>query len=171
MQAFLGNGDQYVGADCDPDLRLDRVLVGAIKRLDAQVLVDPFEKQFDLPALSIQVRYQLRFECEVVGQERDALASVVLDDHASQCGGIVFAGIKDGQHTRLIAHDVRASSVHGVGVAPLELGIGLGTGDEEGVGLMNEKHSLEIQLPAIEQVVRARLDVKQVRISPSSRKC
>ena len=42
MQAFLGNGDQHVSADRDPDLRLDRVLVGAIKRLDAQVLLDPF---------------------------------------------------------------------------------------------------------------------------------
>jgi len=163
MQAFLGNGDQHVSADRDPDLRLDRVLVGAIKRLDAQVLLDPFEKQLDLPALSIQVRYQLRFECEVVGQERDAFATVVLEDHPSQCGGIVFAGIENCQYAGLIAHDVRAGSVHGVGVAPLELGIGLGTGDEEGVGLMNYKQSMEIQVPAIEQVIRARLDVQQVQ--------
>ena len=163
MQTFLSNCDQHVGADCDPDLRLDRVLVGAIKRLDAQVLLDPFEEQFDLPALSIQVRYQLRFECEVVGQERDAFATVVLDDHASQCGGIVLAGIENCQYTSLIAHDFGVGSVHGVGVAPLELGIGLGTGDEEGVGLMNDKQSLEIQVPAIEQVVSARLDVQQVQ--------
>ena len=81
----------------------------------------------------------------------------------SQRGGIVLAGIKDGQHTRLIAHDVRAGSVHGVGVAPLELGIGLGTGDEEGVGLMDHKQSIEIQVPTIEQVVRARLDMQQVQ--------
>ena len=37
MQAFIGNGNQHVSADRDPDLRFDRVLVGAIKRLDAQV--------------------------------------------------------------------------------------------------------------------------------------
>ena len=163
MQAFLGNGDQHVSADRDPDLRLDRVLVGAIKRLDAQVLLDPFEKQFDLPALAVQVCNQLGFEGEVVGQKRDALASVVLDHHTSQRGGIVLAGIKDGQHTCLIAHDVRVGPVHGVGVAPLELGIGLGTGDEEGVGLMNDKQSLEIQVPAIEQVIGARLDIQQVQ--------
>ena len=163
MQAFLGNGDQHVSADCNPDLRLDRVLVGAIKRLDAQVLLDPFEEQLDLPALAVQVCNQLGFEGEVVGQKRDPLARLVLDDHTSQRGGIVLAGIKEGQHTCLIAHDVRAGSVHGVGVTPLELGIGLGTGDEEGVGLMNHKQSLEIQVPAIEQVVRARLDVQQVQ--------
>ena len=79
MQAFLGNGDQHVSADRDPDLRLDRVLVGAIKRLDTQVRLDPFEEQFDLPALAVQRCNQLGFEGEVVGQECDALASVVLD--------------------------------------------------------------------------------------------
>jgi len=163
MQAFLGNCDQHVCADCDPDLRLDRVLVDAIKRLDSQVLLDPFEKQFDLPALAVQVCNQFGFEGEVVGQKRHALASVVLYHHASQCGGIVFAGIENCQYAGLIAHDVRVCSVHGVGVAPLELGIGLGTGDEEGVGLMNDKQSLEIQVPAIEQVIRARLDVQQVQ--------
>ena len=58
MQAFLGNGDQHVSADCDPDWHRGRVLVGAIKRLDAQVLLDPFEKQLDLPSLSIHVLTQ-----------------------------------------------------------------------------------------------------------------
>ena len=163
MQAFLGNGDQHVSADGDPDLRFDRVLVGAIKRLDAQVLLDPFEKQFDLPALAVQVCNQLGLESEVVGQKSYSLARLVLDDHTSQRGGIVLTGIKDGQHTCLVAHDVRVGPVHGVGVAPLELGIGLGTGDEEGVGLMNHKQSLEIQVPTIEQVIGARLDVQQVQ--------
>jgi len=106
MQAFLGNGDQHVSADCNPDLRLDRVLVGAIKRLDSQVLLDPFEKQFDLPALAVQVCNQLGLESEVVGQKSYSLARLVLDDHTSQRGGIVLAGIKDGQHTCLVAHDV-----------------------------------------------------------------
>lgn len=163
MQAFFGYGDQHVSADRNPDLRLDRVLVGAIKRLDAQVLLDPFEKQFDLPALAVQVCNQLGFEGEVVGQKRDALASVVFDHHASQRGGIVLARIKDGQPTCLIAHDVRVCPVYGVGVTPLEFGIGLGAGDEEGVGLMDHKQSLEIQVPTIEQVIRARLDVQQVQ--------
>ena len=163
MQTFLSNCDQHVSADRDPDLRFDRVLVGAIKRLDSQVLLYPFEEQLDLPALAVQVCNQLGFEGEVVGQKRDPLARLVLDDHTSQRGGIVLAGIKEGQHTCLIAHDVRAGPVYGVGVTPLELGIGLGTGDEEGVGLMNHKQSLEIQVPAIEQVVSARLDVQQVQ--------
>ena len=157
IQAFLGNGDQHISADRYPNLRLDRVLVGAIKRLDAQVLLDPLEEQLDLPALSVQVRYQLRLECEVDGQKSDAFATVVPDDHVSQCGGIVLAGVKNGQYACLIAHDVRVSAIHGVGMAPLEPGIGLGSGDKEGSGLMNHKQSLEIQVPTIEQVIRTRL--------------
>ena len=107
MQAFLGNCDQHVCADRDPDLRLDRVLVGAIKGLDAQVLLDPFEKQFDLPALAVQVCNQLGLESEVVGQNSYSLARLVLDDHTSQRGGIVLAGIKDGLHTCLVAPEPR----------------------------------------------------------------
>ena len=34
MQAFLGNRDQHISADRNPDLRLDRVLGGSVKRLD-----------------------------------------------------------------------------------------------------------------------------------------
>ena len=63
----------------------------------------------------------------------------------------------------MIAHDVRVGPVYGVGVAPLELGMGLGTGDEESVGLMDHKQALEIQVPTIEQVIGARLDVQQVQ--------
>jgi hypothetical protein len=59
---------------------------------------------------------------------------VVLDHHAAQRGGIVFAGIENCQYTRLVAHDVRVGPIYGVGVTPLELGVGLGAGDEEGVG-------------------------------------
>ncbi len=123
-------------------MRFDHVLVGSIKRLDSPVLLDPFEKQLDLPALAIQICNQLGLESEVVGQKCDALASVIVDHHASQRGGVVLAGIEDGQHNRLIAHVVRVGPVYGVGLAPLEFGIGLGTGDKEGVGLMDHKQSL-----------------------------
>ena len=54
LKTFLDDGDQHVSADGDPDLRLHRVLAGAEKCLDAQMLLDPLEEQFDLPALPIQ---------------------------------------------------------------------------------------------------------------------
>ena len=78
MQAFRGNRDLHVSADRNPDLRLDRVPGGSVKRLDPQMLFDPLEEQLDLPALAIQLRHQLGFEREVVRQKRDSLACLVL---------------------------------------------------------------------------------------------
>ena len=47
------DGHQHVNGDGDPNLRFDRILGGAIEGLDSKMLLDPFEKQFDLPALFI----------------------------------------------------------------------------------------------------------------------
>lgn len=163
MQAFLGNGDQHVSADRNPDLRLDRVLGGSVKRFDPQMLFDPLEEQLDLPALAIQLRNQLGFEREVVGQKRDSLACLVLGHDTTQRSGIVLAGIEDRQHASLIANDVRAGSVHGVGVAALELGVGLCAGDKKSIGLMDHEQPLEIEIPSIEQVISTGLDAQQVQ--------
>jgi hypothetical protein len=51
---FFSNPDPHVNTDCDPDLRLDRVLGSTKKCLDTQVLLYPFEEQVELPALPIQ---------------------------------------------------------------------------------------------------------------------
>jgi hypothetical protein len=51
---LLGCGEtkgchQHVNRHRDPDLSLHRILAGPVEGLDAQVLLDPFEEQFDLP--------------------------------------------------------------------------------------------------------------------------
>ena len=163
MQSSIGNCDQHVSSYRNKDLRLDRILVGATKRLYAQALLYPIEKQFDLLALPIRVCNQLGLESVVVGQKSYSIARLILGHHASQRGGIVFGLIKDGQQTWLNAQDVRVGAVHGVAVVTLQLGVRFGEGYKEGFGLMNNKQSLEIQVPAIEQLKRARIDVQQVQ--------
>ena len=91
MQSSIGNCDQHVSSYRNKDLRLDRILVGAIKRLYAQALLYPIEKQFDLLALPIRVCNQLGLESEVVGQKSYSIARLILGHHASQRGGIVLA--------------------------------------------------------------------------------
>ena len=81
-----GNGDQHIGANRNPDLRLHGVLAGAQKCLDAQVLRDPFEEQLGRPALAVQICNEFWLQGEVVGQKRDALAGFVLDHHPAQSG-------------------------------------------------------------------------------------
>ena len=115
MQTFLCNGDQHIGAHGNPDLRLHGVLAGTQKCLDTQVLLDPFEEQLDLPALTVQVGNELRLQGEVVGQKRDAFARFVLDHHSAQRRWIVLAGIEHREHTGLIADDRGGAAIHGVG--------------------------------------------------------
>ena len=71
-QFFLDDGDQDVDSDGNPDLGLHTVGRRAEKSFDAQVLLDPFEEQLDLPTLTIN-----RCDCksrkkEIVGQEHKA---------------------------------------------------------------------------------------------------
>ena len=95
LEPFLHDSNQHVCADRDPDLRLHGVLAGAQKRLDAQVLLDPFEEQFDLPALPVQLSDQIGLQGKVVGQERHALSGLLVPhDDPAQSARIVLARIK-----------------------------------------------------------------------------
>jgi hypothetical protein len=68
-QLFLDDGNEKVYADRDPNLGLYSILGSAKERLDAQVLFDPFEEKFHLPAALVQLRNCQGREAEVVGQE------------------------------------------------------------------------------------------------------
>jgi hypothetical protein len=45
LKLLFGDGDQDVGGDSAPDLRLHGVFAVADETLDAQMLFDPFEKR------------------------------------------------------------------------------------------------------------------------------
>ena len=49
LQLFLDDGYEDINGDRDPDLGLHRILGSPIKSLDAEMLLDPFEEQFDFP--------------------------------------------------------------------------------------------------------------------------
>ena len=48
-------GDQEVDRDGHPHLSFDRIVGGSIEGFYAEVLLDPFEEEFDLPAASIAI--------------------------------------------------------------------------------------------------------------------
>ena len=54
---------------CDPDLRHDRIFRGAEKAFDLEILLDPFEKQLDLPSLLVNFRDGGCRQSEVIGDE------------------------------------------------------------------------------------------------------
>ena len=69
LQGFLHDGHKNINGDGDPDLSFDCILGGAIKGLDPEMLLDPFEKQLDLPAAAIEVGNRDSGKNEVVGQK------------------------------------------------------------------------------------------------------
>jgi hypothetical protein len=54
-------------------LSLDRILRCAIESLDAQVLLDPFEEEFHLPAAFVELGNAQGWQGEVVGQKDQTL--------------------------------------------------------------------------------------------------
>lgn len=69
MQLLLENGNEHLRRHGAPDPRLDRVLAGARELFDAQVRIDPLEKQLNLPAVLIQGRNGQSGQARVVGQK------------------------------------------------------------------------------------------------------
>jgi hypothetical protein len=66
-QALFDDGDQHINRDCDPNLGLDAVVGSAEEVLDSEMLLDPFEKEFDLLAITIERSNGQRGNREVVG--------------------------------------------------------------------------------------------------------
>ena len=152
MQTFLRDGNQQVGRYGNPYLRLYRVLAGAKKHLDAQMLLDPLEEQLHLPALAIQIGDQLGLEGKVVGQKHQSLAGVVLDHHPAHRRGVVLARQIGRQHTGLIAQHRRGDPIHRMRVAPLEAGIAFGSCHKESFCFVNHKQSGEVQIAPVQQI-------------------
>ena len=92
MQTFFQNGDEQINGNGDPDLGANGVGPGAVKGFDAQMLLDPFEEEFDLPAATIELGDGQRRNGEVVGQKDQRLAGLGI--------AIADAAQRDGQYPR-----------------------------------------------------------------------
>jgi hypothetical protein len=112
-------------------LGLHGVLAGAVERFDAQMLLDPFEKQFRLPTALIDLGNGPRWKHKVVGQELESLLGLEIEvAHSAQGMGIGFKGIDGGQNDGVIgSHASRL--VYWMGVAPLQQDVLFGAYDEE----------------------------------------
>ena len=101
VETFFGDGDQGICGHGRPDLDFDGVRRGAKESLDTQVLLDPFEEQFDLPTLMIDGRDDRRRNSKIVCEENESLVDIggVEADAAQKrwkCLSGVFSGEDDG---------------------------------------------------------------------------
>ena len=89
IQTLFDDGDEHVGGDGDPYLRLHRVLAGAQERLYAQVLLDPFERLSDI--VPIGTRFQkllsgIAFIRIMVKLYRLSGGTTYTGNHVTSCG-------------------------------------------------------------------------------------
>ena len=55
MEAFSEDGNDDVGGNGDPDLRLHRIFGCSIEGLYSEMLLDPLEEQLDLPPTFVEI--------------------------------------------------------------------------------------------------------------------
>jgi len=136
LQASTGTADelqigqQQIDAHRDPDLGHYSVLRRTQKGLDLEVLLDPLEEQFDLPARLVDRRDGGGGQLEIVRQENVFLAGFgIAISHASQrnrAGPALGAGQLDGLVTGQVL-----SSLDSPALKHAVPGIALLSGDEE----------------------------------------
>jgi len=144
--------DEDVGGDGDPDLGLDGVLGGSIERLDAQVLLDPFEEEFDLPAGFVELGDGQRGQIELVGQENQALVDLGVEvTDAPELVRVILGGQGAGQQDRLVALEP-GGLVDRTGVEAAGLQVALGPDYEEGLRLMQVMQTFEVQVSPVHDV-------------------
>ena len=160
---------QHVGTDRDPDTGLHCVLAGAEERFDAQVLFDPLEEQFDLPAGLVQPGDRERRDREVVGQEDEpSVGFGIVVRHASQGIGMQTRRLHSGQQDRLIA--ARAACCFAKSGRLVDLStdaarvieIAFGSRHEEGRMSSEPQQPCEIDAAAVHHRERPRLDRQMV---------
>ena len=163
MKFLLDDGDQHVSRHGAPDLRLDGVLAVAQELLDSQMLLDPFEEQFDLPAVLVECCDSQRGQDKIVGQEYERLATLdIFESNASQVLRVMLGGVKPVEQYRLIANN-SGRSIDGCRINSASIHIGFGARHEESARLMQGIKTCEIQVAAIHDIERTSFDWHEVQ--------
>src|SRR5437899_8324304 len=127
------------------------------------MLLDPFEKQFDLPPATIKLGDGERWQDEIVGEKHQPLAGVgVFASDATQGCVEVLARVEAGERNSLIANQPRAS-IDRVRIATLGFEVGFGAGDKEAFRLVQLIKPLEVDVASVHDVESTRLGEKQVQ--------
>ena len=162
MQLLFDDRDQHIGTHCAPDLGLHSVLACAQKVLDAQVLLDPFEEEFDLPAVFVQGCDGGSRQAGVVGQKDERLAcGGLVEPDASHVFGIILDGVEALEHHALIGNHSSAS----IGWGRVDASgpkVFFCSGDKKGSGLMKAIKPLEIHVASVHHVEGAGLEDEHV---------
>ncbi len=126
------------------------------KGFDPEMLLDPFEKEFHLPAAAVQFRDRERWQGKVVGQKDQRLCGFgVLEADAPQRGLEALLRVEAREDNALVANQA-GRAINRMRIAALNLEIRLATGHEEAARPVEAIETLEIDEAAIHDIEGAR---------------
>jgi len=165
VHPFPDDRDEGVNRDGHPDLRSYRVLRCPVKRFDPQVLFDPAEEQFHLPAELVEFGDRQSGQKKVIRQEDQVtIVFPIVEPHPTKRLGILGLGFGTGQDDRLVRGQVHGF-IDGSRAESSRLKIRFGSGDEERPALMKSIEPGVVQISSVQDVERTRLERENVEDS------
>lgn len=152
MKSLFENRHQQVDRNRNCDLGADGILAGAVESFDPQMLFDPFEEQFDLPARAVDLRHGQCRQAEVVGQKHQGPARLwIAIAHAAKSFGISTLNVKAVQEYRLVEPQPCAF-VHGARITSAATEILPSASDKESPVLVDAVQSSKIQISSVHDI-------------------
>lgn len=149
---LIETGHHEVNADCDPYLGSHGVLAGAEECFDAEVLLDPFEEQFDLPAPFVDRCDDLCGQIEVIGQKDQTLPSIgIKETDTPEFFREVALSFVSAQPDGLVAAQA-AGFIDRSRFSEVEARIAFRPDDEVGIGAFDPKESSKVEVSPIKDI-------------------
>ena len=155
---LIETGYHEVNTDSDPDLGAYGVLRGAEEGFDAQVLLDPFEEQVDLPTAFVYGCDSKGRQFEVIGEKDQPFAGLRIDiaDTPERFWIVTFA-LPGAQADGLVASQA-SCFIDSSGLQNTELGVAFCADNKECLCLLNAIQTCEIEITPIKDVDAPRFE-------------
>lgn len=153
FEVVFNNCNETVRDDSDMYLNSDSILRFSPKGFDTEMLLNPFEKQFNLPSVAIKKGNVFCFEVEVVGVVGEGSFKVRgIEYDTSELNRIIFSVSLACESDCLVSKDIVISFKHVFTVRDFIIRTKLLPDDEESSSLLNGVESGEVKVASIKHI-------------------
>lgn len=151
----LNDSDETVCDDGNMDLYAYGIFTLTPKSLDSEMLLDPFEEKFHLPAVPVEKCNLRSLEIEVVRVVRERPAEVwSIIDNPSDCGRIIAGISLAGKADSLVSNDIVSSFKDVIASLNLIVRTKLFPNDEEGSGPLDFIETGKVKIASVKHIAR-----------------
>ena len=153
FEVVFNNCDETVRDDGDMYLYSDCILRFSPKGFYTKMLLNPFEKQFNLPSVAVKKGNVFCFEVEVVGVVGEGPSKIRgIGYDAPEWNRIVSTVSLTCESDRLVSQDIVISFKHVLTFRDFIIRMELLPNDEESSSLLNCEESGEVKVPSIKHI-------------------